>query len=188
MALFLIPLLVGFTFNSISAFTAAFSRRWGERRGTWATVVLRDVLGIPVWALGVVLAFRASSPFVFTPSSVFRILGIALISVGAVIIIVALISIRVRAAAPSTHDALVQSGLYGLIRHPIHAGTILEFVGLWLIKPTVTVSAAGVLGILWILVQSRLEERDLVLRLTSYREYMSRVPRFVPRLRSRRPA
>ncbi|MHB8055334.1 MAG: methyltransferase family protein, partial [Candidatus Aminicenantales bacterium] len=112
--------------------------------------------------------------------------GIALISIGAVIIIVALVSIRVRAAAPSTRDALVQSGLYGLIRHPIHAGTILEFVGLGLVKPTTAVIVAGALGILWILVQSRLEERDLVLRLPAYREYMSRIPRFVPRLRSRR--
>jgi protein-S-isoprenylcysteine O-methyltransferase Ste14 len=188
MALFLTPLLVGFAFNSASAFTGTFSRRWGERQGTGVTVILRDVLGIPVWALGVALAFRAKAPFIFVPSGVLRILGIALISIGTGVVIVALVSIRVRAAAPSTRDALVQSGLYGLIRHPIHAGTILEFVGLGLVKLTITVAAAAVLGILWILVQSKLEERDLVLRLPAYREYMSRVPRFMPRLRSRRRA
>ncbi len=188
MALFLVPLLIGFAFNLASAFTAAYSRRWGERRGTWTTVILRDVLGIPVWALGVVMAFRAPSPFIFPPSPAIRIPGIALVSIGAVIIIIALVSIRIRAAAPSSRDALVQSGLYGLIRHPIHSGTILEFVGLWLFKPTVTVAVAGALGILWVLLQSRLEEKDLVQRLPAYREYMGRVPRFVPRFRSRRPA
>jgi hypothetical protein len=54
MFIFLVPLMFGFAANLASAFTTAFSRRWGERRGAVITAVLRDILGIPVWVLGFV--------------------------------------------------------------------------------------------------------------------------------------
>ena len=57
MYVFLIPLLLGFALNSASAFTAAYSRRWGEWRGQLASVLLRDVLGIPMWVVGLALQF-----------------------------------------------------------------------------------------------------------------------------------
>jgi|GEM_PF-1872943 len=59
--IFLLPLVLGFTSNTASAFTAAFSRRWGEKGGRAASFVLRNVLGIPVWAMGFVLAVRTPS-------------------------------------------------------------------------------------------------------------------------------
>ena len=39
------------------------------------------------------------------------------------------------------------------------------------------------LGVGWVLIQARLEELDLLQRMPAYREYMQRVPRFLPRLR-----
>jgi hypothetical protein len=57
MYLFLIPLLVGFGLNSASDFTAVYTRWWGERGGRLACLLLRDVFGIPVWAVGLGLAF-----------------------------------------------------------------------------------------------------------------------------------
>jgi len=84
-------------------------------------------------------------------------------------------------------DALVEHGVYGHIRHPIHAGLLLEFAALILVKPRRTVALACGLGMLWSLVQTRLEELDLLDRMPAYREYMMRLPRFVPRLRARRP-
>ena len=59
---FLIPLLAGFAFNSASAFTAAYSRRWGAPAGRLITAVLRNVLGIPVWVAGLVVAARTPAP------------------------------------------------------------------------------------------------------------------------------
>ena len=61
MYLFLVPLLLGFAFNSASAFTAIYSARLGSRGGQLLSALLRDVLGIPVWALGLALAVRASA-------------------------------------------------------------------------------------------------------------------------------
>jgi protein-S-isoprenylcysteine O-methyltransferase Ste14 len=182
MWIFLIPLLLGFTFNLASAFTAAYSCRWGDRRGSIISAVLRDVLGIPVWAIGLVLAVRAQSPYLFLSTTIFQVVGWLLLAIGAIIILVALLSIRLRAAVPSTRDALIQSGLYGLVRHPIHSGTLLELAGLVLISPTLTVVVACLIGAGWVLLQTRFEEYDLLQRLPEYREYMKRVPRFFPRI------
>ena len=37
--LFLIPLVLGFAFNLASAFTGAYSRRWGEKCGSVITII-----------------------------------------------------------------------------------------------------------------------------------------------------
>jgi protein-S-isoprenylcysteine O-methyltransferase Ste14 len=183
MYIFLFPLLVGFIFNCASAWTTFYSRRWGERRGSIVTVVLRDILGIPVWAIGFALAARAQSPLIFARTTVTNVAGIFLIVVGSAIIIVALVTIRSKAAAPSLKDGLVKSGAYARVRHPIHSGTFLEFAGLFLLRPIVPVAVACALGTIWIFVQSSLEESDLVQRIPAYREYMKEVPRFLPRRR-----
>jgi protein-S-isoprenylcysteine O-methyltransferase Ste14 len=61
----------------------------------------------------------------------------------------------------------------------------LGFAGLALLRPTATVVLACTLGVVWLIVQARLEELDLVQRLPAYREYMQQVPRFFPCLRKR---
>lgn len=181
MFLFLIPLVLGFSFNLASAFTTAFTRRWGERGGSVLTVVLRNVFGIPVWAIGFGLAALTPSPVLFAVTIPTQILGWLLVGIGCVIILAALVTIRARAAMPSTVDALAQDGLYAHVRHPIHSGTLLEFFGLLIIRPTQVIALACALGIVWVLIQTRLEEQDLLQRLPAYREYMQRVPRFAPR-------
>jgi protein-S-isoprenylcysteine O-methyltransferase Ste14 len=178
---FLVPLVIGFIFNCASALTTFYSRRWGERRGALVTVVLRDILGIPVWAIGFALAARAKAPFIFARTAVTNTCGIILIIAGCAIIIYALVAIRSKAAAPSLTDTLVRKGPYAHVRHPIHSGTFLEFAGLFLLKPTVPVAVACVLGTIWIFVQTILEEHDLLQRIPAYREYLVEVPRFVPR-------
>jgi protein-S-isoprenylcysteine O-methyltransferase Ste14 len=80
----------------------------------------------------------------------------------------------------------VQHGPYALLRHPIYAGLLLEFAAIALVKPTRATALACGLGALWALLQARLEELDLLRRLPPYREYMSRVPRFLPHLGRRR--
>jgi protein-S-isoprenylcysteine O-methyltransferase Ste14 len=183
MLFFLIPLILGFAFNLSSAFTMIFSRLWGARWGTIITIILRDILGIPIWATGFVLAARASSPPLFASTVLTEVVGWSMVVTGAVIISSALLTLRWRAAKPSVCDGLAQDGLYAHVRHPIHTGTFLEFAGLFLLRPTQAVGLACVLGCGWLLVQTKLEELDLVQRLPAYQEYMSRVPRFWPRLR-----
>jgi protein-S-isoprenylcysteine O-methyltransferase Ste14 len=180
MYFFFVPLIVGFSCNLASAFTAAFSRRWGERRGTLISALLRDILGIPCWVFGFVLAIRLSSPTIFSSSKAIMAVGYFLIVSGSLLVVLALATIRRRAAQPSTRDVLAQSGLYAFMRHPIHSGTILEFTGLLLIKPTLAIAASCLLGLAWVLLQTSLEEIDLLQRLPQYRDYMNTVPRFLP--------
>jgi len=180
---FLIPLLVGFGFNLASAFTSFYSRRWGKRRGQLVTILFRDVLGIPVWVLGLGLAMRTPSPALFASNSMTQISGWLLLLIGGLIILAALFTIRLLAAAPTNQDKLVKIGLYASVRHPIHTGTFFEFVGLFLIAPSLNMAAACMIGCIWILIQTRMEEVDLLQRMPEYRQYMQSVPRFWPRLR-----
>lgn len=178
----LLPLLVGFVLDSASAFTTAFSRRWGKSRGELASFVLRNVLGIPLWVVGLGLAIRSPSPPLFSPSSVFTALGWLLLGFGAGLQVFAIAVLRLRAAKPSVDDALVACGVYAHVRHPIYTGLLLEFAALVLVQPRQTVVLAAVLGSAWVCVQAWLEELDLLQRMPAYREYMNRVPRFLPRL------
>lgn len=187
MGTFLIPLLLGFAFDSASAFTAAFSRRWGAHRGQWVTFVLRNILGVPLWVIGLGLAVRSPSPLLFAPPALLEAVGWVLLAAGCGVQVLALALLRGRAAKPSIADALVEQGVYGHIRHPIYAGLLLELAALLLVKPRRTVALASALGMLWALVQARLEEVDLLQRMPAYREYMARVPRFMRRFRTHRP-
>lgn len=186
MYLFLISLLIGFICNTASAFTTAFSKRWGQYRGSLITFILRNILGIPVWALGYLLAVKTSSTLFFETTSTSKVIGWLFITAGGVIILIALISIRTRAGAPSVSDSLVRTGLYQQVRHPIHSGTILEFTGIFLLFPTQAVALACGLGIVWVMIQTKCEEHDLMQRLPEYREYMHQVPCFLPRMRIKR--
>ena len=60
---------------------------------------------------------------------------------------------------------------------------LLELTGLFLWIPKISVLVGCLLGMIWVMIQARLEEMDLVERLPAYKEYMQQVPRFVPRLR-----
>jgi len=111
------------------------------------------------------------------------VIGLLAILAGGLIILITLVAIRSSSAAPSMRDRLVRNGLYAHVRHPIHSGAFLEFAGLFLLRPTQPIAVACVLGVIWVLVQTKLEEYDLLQRLPNYREYMSQVPRFLPRFR-----
>jgi len=186
MSSFLIPLLAGFGFDAASAFTATFCRRWGNRRGQLVTAVLRNVLGVPLWVIGLGLAVRAPSPVLFTSSAPLEAVGWVLLTLGGVVQLLALAALRRRAAVPSLRDTLVQHGPYAHLRHPIYAGLLLQFAAILLVRPRQAVGLACALGVGWVLLQAKLEELDLLQRLPPYREYMTRIPRFLPRFSGRR--
>ena len=178
---FLVPLLAGFVFNSLSAFTSYYCTRWGVTRGRLITFVLRNVVGIPLWAHGYYLAARTPMAAYLPPSALRAAVAWALLACGSAIILFALAALRVKAAAPSPRDSLVESGLYRLVRHPVYSGMVLEFAGLALLVPSPPVVLATTLGLGWLVLQSRLEETDLCRRIPAYRQYMQRVPSFLPR-------
>jgi protein-S-isoprenylcysteine O-methyltransferase Ste14 len=180
---FLVPLLLGFAFNSASAFTTLFSHQLGERGGRVVCIILRDVLGIPLWVIGYAMAARTPSTLLFNPGSLSSTISWILILAGVSIIITGLMKLRWRAAAPSIKDMLVEQGVYAHIRHPLYSGMMLELIGLFLWLPTISVLVACLLGVIWVMIEARLEEIDLVKRIPEYKEYMLKVPRFVPKIK-----
>jgi protein-S-isoprenylcysteine O-methyltransferase Ste14 len=179
---FLLFLIPGFISNLASAFTTTFSEKWGSKTGTFLTIILRNITGIPVWAAGFIMAIRSSSHFLYSVSITVQIIGWFIIALGAAVIIMALANIRLKSAAPSTRDTLVSKGIYSKVRHPIHSGTFLEFFGIIIQWPSIQVAVSIAIGIIWIFLQSEFEERDLVKRIPEYKEYMIKVPRFLPAL------
>lgn len=80
-------------------------------------------------------------------------------------------------------NLLVTSGIYGRLRHPRYLQLWLGFLGHALIVNYLSVYSVLIfltVVIAWIV---RLEERELVARFgDAYRDYSTRVPRFVPRI------
>lgn len=84
MYLFLIPLFFGFVCNWASAFTHFFSRRMGEQKGQQASFVLRNILGIPVWVIGLIMAYRQPAVLIFIPRPALEIFAWLLLLLGTV--------------------------------------------------------------------------------------------------------
>lgn len=84
MYVFLIPLLLGFALVGASAFTAAYSHRWGERAGEMATSILRNFLGIPLGFAGFTLAWLEPAPRLFGTDWATKALGWFLVLAGSV--------------------------------------------------------------------------------------------------------
>jgi protein-S-isoprenylcysteine O-methyltransferase Ste14 len=179
---FLVPLITGFACHLASAFADALSRRWGPRRTAIAVALLRNILGVPLWAAGFVMAARHWAAPLLHPSTLTAAAGWLLAATGATFILMALAVIGRRAFWPEEGDRVAREGIYARVRHPIHAGVLLEFAGLILIRPTLPVVIAGGTGALWALLQTLAEEHDLARRLPGYRRYMADTSRFIPRL------
>lgn len=77
---------------------------------------------------------------------------------------------------PSAQGALVETGPYRLLRHPIYAGCLLFFLGWSLVAGAVALVLTAALGVLWAL-KARAEERHLRERFPAYDEYSLRVRR-----------
>lgn len=179
---FLIPLLIGFLFAGSSAFTAFFSRLWGVNAGRLVTSLLRNLIGIPLYGYGLVLAWRGSSTFIFNLGAVGQGLGWLFIFAGTVPIIVGHLQLGWRTHMPSMSDSLMDTGLYAYVRHPIYAGFLIVFFGLALVHFTALWLLACIFSIIFFLVMAKLEEVDLLQRMPKYSEYMGRVPGFLPTL------
>jgi len=182
---FLIPLAIGFACNWASAFTRFLCKILGERRGQRAGFVLRNILGIPLWVAGLLMACRQPAVFLFTPGRALTALSWLLLLMGTVSMLLGIGRLGLRAYRPTTKDTLVSSGIFRFIRHPIYSGLLVDFIALALQRPTRPVILACALGWLYAQVQARLEEIDLRQRIPGYGAYMKTVPRFLPRLGKR---
>ena len=83
---------------------------------------------------------------------------------------------------PRPDSALVQHGVYGVVRHPLYSSLMFTAVGWSLLWGSgAALTAAGALTLL-LHAKARREERWLRERYAEYRDYEQRVKRFIPRL------
>jgi len=90
------------------------------------------------------------------------------------------------AVTPDQQTDLVTTGLFARVRHPIYALSILLMLCTVVVAPTVPVVLMAVIHITLMIVKARNEERFLSERHgDSYRRYLQRTGRFMPRLYAR---
>jgi protein-S-isoprenylcysteine O-methyltransferase Ste14 len=77
---------------------------------------------------------------------------------------------------PAAGGALVETGPFRHVRHPIYTGGLLFFLGWSLYAGPVALALTAVLGVLWAL-KARVEERHLAARYPGYAGYAARVRR-----------
>jgi protein-S-isoprenylcysteine O-methyltransferase Ste14 len=81
------------------------------------------------------------------------------------------------------HHTLVMHGPYRWIRHPLYSSAALFVVAISLVAANWFFLAAGIALLSILIVRTRTEEQNLVLRFgDSYQHYMDRTGRFLPRI------
>lgn len=150
-----------------------------EQRPYWLMLVLASAL--------MILAFRPYGDWVLFghPSDGFRWLMLVLILAGFGFTWWARLHLGVLWSGPVTTKEghyIVDSGPYGLVRHPIYTGSLFAAYATALIQPGLLSLASVTLYTIAMVMKARLEERFLGAELGEalYADYRKRVPMLVP--------
>ncbi len=88
------------------------------------------------------------------------------------------------AVTDDAEQTLITDGMFGRIRHPIYAFSILLMLCTMAVVPTPLLLLVGVVHIVLMVVKARNEERHMLVRHgAAYADYLAQTGRFVPRLR-----
>jgi protein-S-isoprenylcysteine O-methyltransferase Ste14 len=114
--------------------------------------------------------------------------GIAAGAVGAVLILWTMSTLGSNltdTVVTRRNHTLVTNGPYRWVRHPFYDSVALWFASMSLAASNWFLLAGGVVTLVLLVIRTAAEEERLVLRFgESYRSYMNRTGRFVPRFRS----
>jgi protein-S-isoprenylcysteine O-methyltransferase Ste14 len=83
---------------------------------------------------------------------------------------------------PREAGELVETGVYGVVRHPIYSGLILAALGGALMQASLAALGLTLCLVLVLWLKSTVEERWLELRYPGYDAYRARTGRFIPRV------
>jgi protein-S-isoprenylcysteine O-methyltransferase Ste14 len=112
-----------------------------------------------------------------------RVAGTALVVVGIAVAGLGLVGLRENLTAvprPIDGGRLVDTGVYGLVRHPIYTGIIVAALGWGLVSASPASLAVAVILGLFFDVKSRREEAWLLAAYPGYAAYRRRVRKLIP--------
>jgi protein-S-isoprenylcysteine O-methyltransferase Ste14 len=104
--------------------------------------------------------------------------------VAVILLFLPMVTLRRKGQVPSgkgyvNTEALVDSGIYAVVRHPQYLGWMLMYLVVLLFNPNWVLAMLGILGVACVYWFTRQEEQLLVEKFgESYRRYMQAVPRF----------
>jgi protein-S-isoprenylcysteine O-methyltransferase Ste14 len=140
----------------------------------------------------VALQFVLLATLVLLPhGSLWPVTGLMLVGAGALGLIGAALAVLgvvglgpalTASPIPREHAPLKTSGVYGLMRNPIYTGLMTGALGLVLFGSSFWHLVVWLALVLLLVVKSRWEERMLIALHPDYRDYASRVGRFLPGL------
>jgi protein-S-isoprenylcysteine O-methyltransferase Ste14 len=153
----------------------------GRRGEGW--VVLQVVL------LGIVILGGVAAAAGLTPTAWNGSARVALAVIGLMLMVLGVLQLRRGTAdlgsnltplpKPTEASTLVETGIYGRVRHPIYGGIILGGTGWALLTAAPIALAAAIVLIPFFWAKSSVEERWLVSRYPGYEAYRRRTNRFI---------
>lgn len=149
----------------------------GPRGEGW--VVIQVVLLIAVVAAGLWLGPDWSGPIRFGAI----LTGIMALAAGAILVVRGLVDLGgalTPLPRPRDDAELVETGVYGLARHPIYGGLILAAVGWSLMRASLAGIVVSALLLAFFTLKSSREEAWLMERFPGYAAYRTRTRRFIP--------
>lgn len=112
-----------------------------------------------------------------------EVAGVGLVLLGAVIAVLGVLGLRENLTAvprPIEGGRLIDTGVYGLVRHPIYTGIITAAIGWGLATASPAALLAAVLLGVFFDLKSRREEAWLLAAYPGYAAYRARVRKLVP--------
>jgi protein-S-isoprenylcysteine O-methyltransferase Ste14 len=152
---------------------------WRGSRGEWYVVAQFILLGWVLVAPWLWPQVRWPAPWSWLGLAA----GLVLMLVGAVLAGLGLVGLG-RNLSPLPHPkdeaALVETGLYGLMRHPIYSGLMAGCLGWALFNQSWPALLLAAVVAVFFDVKARREEQALRAKFPAYQGYQQRVRRFVP--------
>ncbi len=116
-----------------------------------------------------------------------RVIGLVLIVVAFAVLALAVREFAARNATlpnitptPKARASLVESGIYGYVRHPIYTSVLVGAVGVALVHGYFAVMLIALVMVLFFTIKSRYEESLLRAAYPQYAAYMTHTGRFLP--------
>ncbi len=121
----------------------------------------------------------------FSPTNLITFAGNALIGMGIIMVGIALFQLKSSLTpfpSPKETTQLLQSGIYGIVRHPIYSGIINVMFGYSLIKGDIVKLTIALAILILFYFKSKYEETLLTQSFPEYKLYKDNTGRFFPKV------